>query len=75
MELKFKFYKQAPISCRLLLMEIVALFGKFSCSYGENPILCVYHSCSLYSIEFRIKEEIGKDARSYGSWWTNISPE
>jgi hypothetical protein len=29
----------------------------------------------FYSIEFRIKEEIGKDARSYRSWWNNISPE
>jgi hypothetical protein len=29
----------------------------------------------FYSIEFRIKEEIGKDARAYRSWWNNISPE
>jgi hypothetical protein len=29
----------------------------------------------FYSIEFRIKEEIGKDAKLYRSWWNNISPE
>jgi hypothetical protein len=29
----------------------------------------------FYSIEFRIKEEIGKDAEPYRSWWNNISPE
>jgi hypothetical protein len=29
----------------------------------------------FYSIEFRIKEEIGKDAKPYRSWWNNISPE
>ena len=29
----------------------------------------------FYSIEFRIKEEIGKDARPYRSWWNSISPE
>jgi hypothetical protein len=29
----------------------------------------------FYSIEFRIKDEIGKDARPYRSWWNNISPE
>ena len=27
------------------------------------------------SIEFRVKEEIGKDAKPYRSWWNNISPE
>ena len=26
----------------------------------------------FYSIEFRIKEEIGKDAKPYRSWWTNL---
>ena len=29
----------------------------------------------FFSIEFRIKDEIGKDAKSYRSWWNNISPE
>ncbi|MDQ4073101.1 MAG: hypothetical protein M3162_02220 [Thermoproteota archaeon] len=29
----------------------------------------------FYSIEIRIKEEIGKDAKPYRSWWNNISPE
>jgi len=29
----------------------------------------------FYSIEFRIKDEIGKDAKLYRSWWNNISPE
>lgn len=29
----------------------------------------------FYSIEFRIKDEIGKDAKPYRSWWNNISPE
>ena len=29
----------------------------------------------LYSIEFRIKEEIGKDAKPYRSGGNNISPE
>ena len=27
------------------------------------------------SIEFRVKEETGKDTRSYRLWWNNISPE
>ena len=26
------------------------------------------------SIEFRIKDEIGKDAKPYRLWWNNISP-
>lgn len=29
----------------------------------------------FYSIEYRIKDEIGKDAKPYRSWWNNISPE
>jgi hypothetical protein len=29
----------------------------------------------FYSIEFRIKDEIGKDAKPYRSWWNNISTE
>jgi hypothetical protein len=29
----------------------------------------------FYSIEFRIKEEIDKDASQYRSWWNNISNE
>ena len=27
----------------------------------------------FYSIEFRIKEEIGKDAKPYRSWGNNVS--
>jgi hypothetical protein len=27
------------------------------------------------STEYRIKDEIGKDAKPYRSWWNNISPE
>jgi len=29
----------------------------------------------FHSIEFRIKEEIGKDAKPYRVWWNNISGE
>ena len=29
----------------------------------------------FYSIEFRIKEEIGKEAKPYRSWWNRISNE
>jgi len=29
----------------------------------------------FYSIEFRLKEEIGKDAKPYRLWWNNISGE
>jgi hypothetical protein len=29
----------------------------------------------FYSIEFRIKDEIGKDAKPYRSWWDDISSE
>lgn len=29
----------------------------------------------FYSIEFRIKNEINKDAKPYRSWWNNISSE
>jgi hypothetical protein len=29
----------------------------------------------FYSIEFRIKDEIGKDAKPYRAWWNNISSE
>jgi hypothetical protein len=29
----------------------------------------------FYSIEFRIKEEIGKDAKPYRAWWNGISEE
>jgi hypothetical protein len=29
----------------------------------------------FYPIEVRIKEEIGKDAKSYRSWWNEISKE
>lgn len=27
----------------------------------------------FYSIEFRVKEEIGQDAKPYRSWWNGIS--
>lgn len=27
----------------------------------------------FYSIEFRIKDEIGKDAKQHRSWWNSIS--
>ena len=27
----------------------------------------------FYSIEFRVKEEIGKEAKPYRSWWNDIS--
>jgi len=29
----------------------------------------------FYSIEFRVKEEIGKDAKPYRLWWNNISEQ
>jgi len=29
----------------------------------------------FYSIEFRVKEEIGKEAKPYRSWWNDISDE
>lgn len=29
----------------------------------------------FYSIEFRIKDEIGKDVNPYRSWWNGISSE
>ena len=29
----------------------------------------------FYPIEFRIKEEIGYDAKPYRSWWNNITEE
>ena len=29
----------------------------------------------FYPIEFRIKEEIGHDAKPYRSWWNNITEE
>jgi hypothetical protein len=29
----------------------------------------------FYSIEFRVKEEIGKEAKPYRSWWNQISDE
>ena len=29
----------------------------------------------FYSIEFRIKDEIGKDAKPYRSWWNSITDE
>lgn len=29
----------------------------------------------FYPIEFRIKEEIGNDAKPYRSWWNNITQE
>jgi hypothetical protein len=29
----------------------------------------------IYPIEIRIKEEIGKDAKPYRSWWNEISKE
>ena len=29
----------------------------------------------FYSIEFRIKEEFGKDAKPYRAWWSNVSGE
>jgi hypothetical protein len=25
----------------------------------------------FYSLEFRVKEEIGKDAKPYRAWWNN----
>jgi hypothetical protein len=29
----------------------------------------------FYPIEFRVKEEIGKDAKLYRFWWNNITEE
>jgi hypothetical protein len=29
----------------------------------------------FYPIEFRVKEEIGKDAKPYRSWWNGIAQE
>jgi hypothetical protein len=29
----------------------------------------------FYPIEFRIKEEIGKDAKPHRAWWNNLSGE
>jgi hypothetical protein len=29
----------------------------------------------FYPIEFRVKEEIGKDAKPYRSWWNDIAKE
>ena len=29
----------------------------------------------FYPIEFRVKEEIGKDTRPYRSWWNDITKE
>ena len=29
----------------------------------------------FYSIEFRVKEEIGKEAKAYRPWWNEISDE
>lgn len=29
----------------------------------------------FYSIEFRIKDEIGMDVKPYRSWWNDISSE
>ena len=29
----------------------------------------------FYPIEFRVKEEVGKDARPYRSWWNDITKE
>lgn len=29
----------------------------------------------FYSIKFRVKEEIGKEAKPYRSWWNDISDE
>jgi len=29
----------------------------------------------FYSIEFRVKEEISKEAKPYRSWWNDISDE
>ena len=29
----------------------------------------------FYSIEFRIQDEIGGDAKPFRSWWNNISPD
>jgi hypothetical protein len=29
----------------------------------------------FYSIEFRIRDEIGNDAKPYQSWWNEISSE
>jgi hypothetical protein len=29
----------------------------------------------FYSIESRIKDELGRDAKQYRSWWNNISDD
>ena len=29
----------------------------------------------FYSIEFRIRDELGKESKQYRSWWNNISDE
>jgi hypothetical protein len=37
---------------------------------GTDAMEIIFHS-----IEFRLKDEIGKDAKPYRSWWNNISTE
>lgn len=49
----------------------VSMIGKELYDDGGNDAM----ENMFYSIEFRIKEEIGKEAKPYRSWWNGISIE
>ncbi len=52
-------------------MNRVEEIGKELCADGGVDAM----ENMFYSIEFRIKEEIGKDAKPYRAWWNGISEE
>jgi len=67
-----------PIAYRILTLQILKpkskgefVIGKELYEDGENDTM----ENMFYSIEFRIKEEIDKDASQYRSWWNDISNE
>ena len=47
------------------------MIGKELCDDGGTDAM----ENMFYSIEFRIKDEIGKDAKQYRSWWNSISDD
>jgi hypothetical protein len=49
----------------------VSMIGKELCDDGGTDAM----ENMFYSIKFRIKDEIGRDAKQYRSWWNSISDD
>ena len=66
-----------PIAYKILMLQILNQrsieYKKLAELHTDGGVDAMENI--FFPIEFRIKEEIGKDARLYRSWWNDISKE